>query len=114
MAPPAFVGRRAAAYLAQHPMRRKLRWAIAGRDAGKLAALREELEGDAASVTLPALVIGRQPRHGRRGSDGGIDARADQHGRAVCALRRCDRRCLRAPAHALRGHQPAKPRGCGA
>jgi len=52
-----FVGRRAAAYLAQHPMRRKLRWAIAGRDAGKLAALREELEGDAASVTLPALVI---------------------------------------------------------
>ena len=43
-----FVGRRAAAYLAQQRTRRKLHWAIAGRDAGKLAALREALAADAA------------------------------------------------------------------
>jgi short subunit dehydrogenase-like uncharacterized protein len=42
-----FVGRRAAAYLADHPGRKRLRWAIAGRDAGKLAALRDELAGTA-------------------------------------------------------------------
>jgi len=52
-----FVGRRAAAYLAERRMRRKLRWAIAGRDAGKLVALRDELAGDPAAVALPAIVI---------------------------------------------------------
>jgi short subunit dehydrogenase-like uncharacterized protein len=52
-----FVGRRAAVYLAQRRMRRKLRWAIAGRDAGKLAALREELATDAKSVTLPEMIV---------------------------------------------------------
>jgi short subunit dehydrogenase-like uncharacterized protein len=52
-----FVGRRAAAYLAQRRMRRKLRWAIAGRDAARLAALREELAADPASQALPAIVV---------------------------------------------------------
>jgi len=51
-----FVGRRAAAYLAQGRMRRKLRWAIAGRNASKLTSLREELAADSASMTLPAIV----------------------------------------------------------
>ncbi len=51
-----FVGRRASAYLAQRRARRKLRWAIAGRDAGKLAALRDELAAETDSVTLPAIV----------------------------------------------------------
>jgi short subunit dehydrogenase-like uncharacterized protein len=50
-----FVGRRTAAYLAQQTPRRPLRWAIAGRDAGKLAALRDELA--AASGTLPDIVL---------------------------------------------------------
>jgi short subunit dehydrogenase-like uncharacterized protein len=52
-----FVGRRAAAYLAQQKLRRKLRWAIAGRDAARLAALRDELDANAASVTLPAVLV---------------------------------------------------------
>ena len=52
-----FVGRRAAAYLAQQKLRPKLRWAIAGRDAARLAALRDELGADAASVTLPAVIV---------------------------------------------------------
>jgi short subunit dehydrogenase-like uncharacterized protein len=42
-----FVGRRAAAYLAERGASSKLRWAIAGRDAAKLAALRDELAADA-------------------------------------------------------------------
>lgn len=52
-----FVGRRAAAYLAQRSLRRKLRWAIAGRDATRLAALREELSADPAAQLLPAIVV---------------------------------------------------------
>jgi short subunit dehydrogenase-like uncharacterized protein len=52
-----FVGRRAAAYLAQKRLRRRLRWAIAGRDAGKLAALRDELAADAATVCPPGIVV---------------------------------------------------------
>ncbi len=52
-----FVGRRAAAYLAQQRTRRKLRWAIAGRDAAKLAALRRELAADPASLTEPAIIV---------------------------------------------------------
>ena len=52
-----FVGRRAAAYLAQQRTRRKLRWAIAGRDAAKLAALRRELAADPASLTEPAIIL---------------------------------------------------------
>ena len=38
-------------------LRRKLRWAIAGRDAGKLAALREQLASRCASVHLPEIVV---------------------------------------------------------
>ncbi len=99
-----FVGRRAAAYLAQRRMRRKLRWAIAGRDAGKLAALREELAADAESVTLPAIVVAESH------DTAAIEAMAAStrvlitHRRSVRAVWRCDRRCLRAPAHALCGH----------
>jgi short subunit dehydrogenase-like uncharacterized protein len=52
-----YVGRRAAAYLAQRRVRRKPRWAIAGRDAHKLAALRQELAADAASLALPEVVV---------------------------------------------------------
>jgi short subunit dehydrogenase-like uncharacterized protein len=52
-----FVGRRAAAYLAQPRGRRKLRWAIAGRDAGKLAALRAELALDPAARALPEVIV---------------------------------------------------------
>ena len=52
-----FVGRRAAIYLAQHRARRKLRWAIAGRDARKLAALGQELAADPASVTSPEIIV---------------------------------------------------------
>jgi short subunit dehydrogenase-like uncharacterized protein len=52
-----FVGRRAAAYLAQRRARRKLRWAIAGRDAHKLAALAQELAADPASVTSPEVIV---------------------------------------------------------
>ena len=51
-----FVGRLAAAYLAQRRTRRKLRWAIAGRDAAKLATLREQL-ASRASVHLPEIVV---------------------------------------------------------
>ena len=51
-----FVGRLAAAYLAQRRTRRKLRWAIAGRDAAKLATLREQLASRAA-VHLPEIVV---------------------------------------------------------
>jgi short subunit dehydrogenase-like uncharacterized protein len=51
-----FVGRLAAAYLAQPRARKKLRWAIAGRDAAKLAALRDQLATDDAAV-LPAVVV---------------------------------------------------------
>jgi len=50
-----FVGRRTAAYLAQPRGRRKLRWAIAGRDAAKLDAVRDELARDADAV-LPSVV----------------------------------------------------------
>jgi len=53
----AFVGRRAAAYLAQPRGRTKLRWAIAGRDAGKLAALREKLQRDASAKALPEVIV---------------------------------------------------------
>jgi short subunit dehydrogenase-like uncharacterized protein len=52
-----FVGRRAAAYLAQRRVRRKLRWAIAGRDARKLRALARELATDPATVTLPEIIV---------------------------------------------------------
>ncbi|MGE5714278.1 MAG: saccharopine dehydrogenase family protein [Betaproteobacteria bacterium] len=52
-----FVGRRAAAYLAHRRTRRKLRWAIAGRDAHKLAALKQELTADAASAALPEIIV---------------------------------------------------------
>ena len=52
-----FVGRRAAAYLAQQRGRRKLRWAIGGRDARKLGSLRDELAADTASVSLPAVLV---------------------------------------------------------
>lgn len=52
-----FVGRRAAAYLAQRRVRRKLRWAIAGRDARKLKALARELATDPAAVTLPEIIV---------------------------------------------------------
>jgi short subunit dehydrogenase-like uncharacterized protein len=52
-----FVGRRAAVYLAQRSLRRKLRWAIAGRDATRLAALRAELSADPAARSLPAIVV---------------------------------------------------------
>lgn len=52
-----FVGRRAAAYLAQPRGRRKLRWAIAGRDAARLAALRDELARDADAEVLPSVVV---------------------------------------------------------
>ena len=51
-----FVGRLAAAYLAQRRARQKLRWAIAGRDAAKLATLREQLAARA-SVHLPEIVV---------------------------------------------------------
>jgi short subunit dehydrogenase-like uncharacterized protein len=52
-----FVGRRAAAYLAQPRERRKLRWAIAGRDEAKLAALRDELARDEDAEVLPSVVV---------------------------------------------------------
>jgi short subunit dehydrogenase-like uncharacterized protein len=52
-----FVGRRAAAYLAQPQGRRKLNWAIAGRDAGKLTALRDELARDPAAKALPEVIV---------------------------------------------------------
>jgi len=52
-----FTGRRAAAYLAQRRLRRRLRWAIAGRDAARLAALRDELVADDATVNPPATVV---------------------------------------------------------
>lgn len=52
-----FVGRRAAAYLAQQKLRRRLRWAIAGRDAAKLAALHDELAADAPSATVPEIIV---------------------------------------------------------
>ena len=52
-----FVGRRAATYLAQRSARRKLRWAIAGRDARKLAALGQELAADPAAVTSPEIIV---------------------------------------------------------
>jgi short subunit dehydrogenase-like uncharacterized protein len=40
-----FVGSRAAEYLARHPDRDRLRWAIAGRDRGKLEAVKARLGG---------------------------------------------------------------------
>jgi short subunit dehydrogenase-like uncharacterized protein len=49
-----FVGRLAAAYIANHPGRKRLRWAIAGRDADKLAALRDTLAGRAHP---PAVIV---------------------------------------------------------
>ena len=52
-----FVGRRAAAYLTQPRGRRKPRWAIAGRDAGKLQALRDELARDPAAKALPEVIV---------------------------------------------------------
>lgn len=52
-----FVGRRAAAYLAHRRQRRRLRWAIAGRDADKLATLRDALVADEATVNPPAAVV---------------------------------------------------------
>jgi short subunit dehydrogenase-like uncharacterized protein len=52
-----FVGRRAAAYLAQRRTRSKLCWAIAGRDAGRLAALRDALAREPAARVLPAIVV---------------------------------------------------------
>jgi short subunit dehydrogenase-like uncharacterized protein len=52
-----FVGRRAAIYLAQRRARRKLRWAIAGRDGRRLAALGQELAANNASVTSPEIIV---------------------------------------------------------
>ncbi len=52
-----FVGRRAAAYLAQARGRRKLRWAIAGRDAAKLDLVRDELARDEDAEILPSVVV---------------------------------------------------------
>ena len=52
-----FVGRRAAAYLAQVQGRRKPHWAIAGRDAGRLEALREELARDPAAKAVPEVIV---------------------------------------------------------
>jgi len=52
-----FVGRRAAAYLTQPRGRRKPNWAIAGRDAGKLQALRDELARDPAARALPDVIV---------------------------------------------------------
>jgi short subunit dehydrogenase-like uncharacterized protein len=52
-----FVGRRAAAYLAQLQSRRKLRWAIAGRDDAKLEALRTELIATMHARSVPPAVV---------------------------------------------------------
>jgi short subunit dehydrogenase-like uncharacterized protein len=53
-----FVGRRAAAYLAQVHEERPLKWAIAGRDARKLGALRTELaERYGADGTPPEVIV---------------------------------------------------------
>jgi short subunit dehydrogenase-like uncharacterized protein len=52
-----FVGRRAAAYLAQLQSRRKLRWAIAGRDEAKLEALRAELIASVHARGVPPAVV---------------------------------------------------------
>ncbi|HTN50408.1 MAG TPA: saccharopine dehydrogenase NADP-binding domain-containing protein [Burkholderiaceae bacterium] len=52
-----FVGRRAAAYLATRRLRRKLRWAIAGRDPAKLAALRDEISRDKGTLQPPGIVL---------------------------------------------------------
>ena len=65
-----FVGRRAAAYLAQAHGRRKLGWAIAGRDAGKLAALRDELARDPAAKALPEVMAADSA------DEAGVDAMA--------------------------------------
>jgi len=47
-----FVGSRAAAYLAKHPQRDRLRWAIAGRDRTKLEQVKQQLGADATSVSV--------------------------------------------------------------
>jgi short subunit dehydrogenase-like uncharacterized protein len=47
-----FVGSRAAAYLAQHPQRQQLRWAIAGRDRNKLEQVKQHLGATASSVAV--------------------------------------------------------------
>ncbi len=53
-----FVGRRAAEYLAEASSRKRLRWAIAGRDATKLEALRAELNlNKRANSTLPTVIV---------------------------------------------------------
>jgi short subunit dehydrogenase-like uncharacterized protein len=52
-----FVGRRAAGYLAQLQSRKKLRWAIAGRDETKLEALRAELIASMHARSVPPAVI---------------------------------------------------------
>lgn len=51
-----FVGRRAAAYLAQHAGR-PLRWAIAGRDAAKLGALHAALAAERATKQVPRVLV---------------------------------------------------------
>jgi short subunit dehydrogenase-like uncharacterized protein len=52
-----FVGRRAAAYLARLQSRKKLRWAIAGRDESKLEALRTELIASMHARSVPPAVV---------------------------------------------------------
>jgi short subunit dehydrogenase-like uncharacterized protein len=47
-----FVGARAAEYLAKHPHRDRLRWAIAGRDRNKLERVKQNLGADASSVSV--------------------------------------------------------------
>lgn len=47
-----FVGSRAAAYLANHPQREELRWAIAGRDRNKLEQVKQHLGAAASSVSV--------------------------------------------------------------
>jgi short subunit dehydrogenase-like uncharacterized protein len=55
-----FVGSRAAEYLAKHPQRDRLRWAIAGRDRNKLEHIKQSLGIEASAVAI--LVADSQDR----------------------------------------------------
>jgi short subunit dehydrogenase-like uncharacterized protein len=55
-----FVGSRAAAYLANHPQREQLRWAIAGRDQSKLEQVKQHLGAAASSVSVLVADSGNQ------------------------------------------------------